>query len=289
VNVGSFTVRGLRLAYRSFGDAADFPVLMLHGFFDHGLSFAPLIRRLGAPFFVVAPDHRGFGDSDWIGAGGYYHFPDYWQDLLRLIEHLRLDRFGIVGHSMGGGIATGVAALIPERVKAMVLLEGMGPPYHDAADAIGRLDRWIDGTKKPDMDRDVAGRRAARAVIPSVNDAIDRLIRANPRLSREIATELAGTFTEPLANGVAWKVDPLHRTQAPKAFLQAEIEPMWRALSMPVMSVYGSESPWVPEDLDFRHSCLLNGHVVQIEGAGHNLHHERPEQIADLVTRWMTT
>ena len=288
--MSSFTVRGLRLAYRTFGSETDFPVIFLHGFFDHGLTFAPVIRALGAPFYAIAPDHRGFGDSDWIGAGGYYHFPDYWQDLMALISHLKIDRFGLVGHSMGGGIATGVASLIPKRVKAMVLLEGMGPPYHDPADAIGRVDRWIDGINRAEMNQDIAGRRLARATIPNLQDAVQRLMRSNTRLSQKLAEELAGSFTEPMPNGeLAWKVDPLHRTQSPKAFLKEEIEPAWRALSMPVLSVYGSESPWVPEDLDFRHACLPNGKVVVVEGAGHNVHHEQPERIADLVTRWMTT
>jgi pimeloyl-ACP methyl ester carboxylesterase len=263
--------------------------VFLHGFFDHGLSFAPLIARLGVPLYCVCLDHRGFGDSDWIGAGGYYYFPDYWQDVLCLVDHLGLDRFGLVGHSMGGGIATGVAALVPSRVTAMVLLEGMGPPYHDPTDVIGRLDRWIDGVRREDMAKDVAGRRASRAVMPSVEDAVAKLIRSNPKLSREIATELAGTFTEAVPGGVVWKVDPLHRTQSPKPFLKEEIEPMWRALTMPVMSVYGVDSPWIPEDLPYRHSCLPNVRAVMIEGAGHNLHHDQPDRIADLVTEWMTT
>jgi pimeloyl-ACP methyl ester carboxylesterase len=139
------------------------------------------------------------------------------------------------------------------------------------------------------MNLDVEGRRAARSSIPSVEAAAERLVRANPRLAPEIARELAGTFTEPAPDGgVVWKVDPLHRTQAPKPFLKSEIEPMWRALTMPVLSVYGTESPWIPEDLDYRHSCLPNARVVKVEGAGHNVHHDRPSVVADLVTEWMT-
>jgi pimeloyl-ACP methyl ester carboxylesterase len=286
--VNRITIRGLELAYHTFGDPAQFPLLLLHGFFDHGLSFAPMLRALGAPFFCIALDHRGHGDSGWIGDGGYYYFTDYFQDVLVLIDHLGLDRFGLVGHSMGGGIATGVAAMLPEKVKAVVLLEGMGPPYHDANDNLLRLDRWLDALKKPEVNLDRAGRRRARAPMPSLEAAVDRLQRANPRLAPAIARELASTFTEAHEGGVVWKLDPLHRTPSPKAYLQVEIEPLWRAMTMPVLSVHGTESPWLAIDLDHRHACLPNVTVERVQGAGHNLHHEQPEIVAGLVTRWFS-
>ncbi len=292
MTVAFTSVRGLRLAYRTFGDRSAPPIVLLHGFMDHGLAFAPMIRALGRSFFAVVPDHRGHGDSGWIGDGGYYYFQDYFQDVLHLVDHLGLDRFGLVGHSMGGGIATGVAALIPDRVEAMVMIEGMGPPYQDPTDVLGRLHRWLDALKQPKMDLDQVERWLARPTIASREAAVERLMRANPRLPQAIAAELANTFTEGAPNGpegaVVWKVDPLHRTPSPKPFLLQEIEPMWRALSMPVLSVYGTDSPWFPDDLAFRHTCLPDGRPVLVDGAGHNIHHERPELIADLVTRWMS-
>lgn len=287
----SFSLRGLELAYHCFGDRDDFPIVCLHGFMDHGLSFAPMVRALSTPFFVVTPDHRGHGMSGWVGAGGYYYFHDYFQDVVALVEHLGLERFGLVGHSMGGSIATGVAALLPKRVQSVVLIEGMGPPFSSAGDAVGRIERWIHAVRRSAQDQDEPGRRRARKPMESSAAAADRLCLANPRLDRSIAEELAGTFTEPAPGGpkgaVVWRLDPLHRTPSPKAYLREEAEPTWRTLTMPVLSIYGRDTPWQPGDLVERHACLPNARPVLVDGAGHNIHHERPLLMATMVADWM--
>lgn len=288
----SFSLRGLELVHHRFGDPGAFPIVCLHGFMDHGLSFAPMVRALPPSFQVVAPDHRGHGMSGWVGAGGYYYFQDYFQDVVALVDHLGLERFGLVGHSMGGSIATGVGALLPERVEAVVLIEGMGPPFTRADDVVTRTDHWIRAVRRDAQNRDEAGRRRARKTMESVRAAAERLLLVNPRLERSVAEELAGTFTEPAPDGpegaVVWRVDPLHRTPSPKAYLREEAEPVWRALTMPVLSIYGRDTPWHPGDLAARHACLPNGRPVLVDGAGHNIHHERPALIARMVSDWMT-
>ena len=107
-----YSVRGLRLAYRTYGEAGGRPLLCFHGFLDHGASFRFMAEHL-PEFRVVAPDVRGHGHSDWVGPGGYYHFYDYYDDARALLDQLGWSRFALLGHSMGGSIATGLAALEP--------------------------------------------------------------------------------------------------------------------------------------------------------------------------------
>src|SRR5260370_32799828 len=84
----------------------DHVVVLIHGFLDHAWGWARTVEAgLQHPSLrVVAPDMRGHGDSDWIGAGGYYHFVDYLADLHALVEQLGGARLSLVGHSMGGSI-----------------------------------------------------------------------------------------------------------------------------------------------------------------------------------------
>ena len=64
-------------------------VLLLHGFLEHAHVWYRVAPRLAEEgFHVFALDWRGHGDSDWVGAGGYYHFADYVADLALLVREL---------------------------------------------------------------------------------------------------------------------------------------------------------------------------------------------------------
>lgn len=282
-----YEVRGLRLAFHRWGDDSRPLLVLLHGFMDHGRSFAPVAELLAKDFFVVAPDFRGHGESGWIGAGGYYHFYDYFHDVRVLVERLGAPRFGLVGHSMGGSVATGLAALLAERVSALVLLEGMGPPFAAPDEAVERLRRWTLAQDGAAVAGDVGARRGARRPMPSVEDAAERLRRANPRLPEARALMFAASFTEAVDGGVAWRFDPLHRTPAAKPFVFEEVAPMWRSLSMPVLSIHGTETHWLPDRLEARHRAVPHLVSALMPGAGHNLHHDRPELVAAAIAAWL--
>ena len=109
------SVRGLELKLWTWepppAKASGLTILLLHGFADTAASFDLVLPSLArAGHRVIAPDLRGFGDSDWIGAGGYYHFPDYLADVVDLLRQLAPERLAVVAHSMGGTIALAAAA-----------------------------------------------------------------------------------------------------------------------------------------------------------------------------------
>jgi pimeloyl-ACP methyl ester carboxylesterase len=102
-------VFGLPIHYLEWGTPDGEPLLLIHGFLDQARSWEPLVsflqQRTNPSLWIIAPDCRGHGDSGWIGAGGYYHFPDYVLDLDCVIQALRVSQFKLVGHSMGGTIS----------------------------------------------------------------------------------------------------------------------------------------------------------------------------------------
>lgn len=282
-------VRGLPIAVHGWGPGSAPPVVCLHGFMDHGRSFGFVAEALVPDFRVIAPDMRGHGESGWVGVGGYYHFYDYFSDVLAVLRAVGAPErpLYLLGHSMGGSVAAGVGALLGERMAGAVLLEGMGPPFANLADTPARLARWSEALVGPRTEGDAAARSHARAVLPSVEDAADRLVRVNPRLPLDRARHFARTFTEPHPRGTgwAWRYDPLHRTPAAKPFVEAEARALWRGLTGPVLSVYG-EHGFRPPELAERHRAVPKLVAASIAGAGHNLHHERPELVASAV-RWL--
>ncbi len=209
-------VRGLKLHYLEWGgpqsasDAA--PLVLIHGFLDHARSWEPFVAALEArsgPRRIVAPDCRGHGDSAWVGAGGYYHFADYLLDLDRLIGHLNVAEIDLVGHSMGGTISFLYAGTYPEKVRRLVLVEGIGPQPMQFADAPPRMERWLAEVRALPQRRTVEYATLERAA--------ERLRKKNPRLRPELALRLAASGMRQIDNGKwVWKFDPLHRTAAPQ-------------------------------------------------------------------------
>src|SRR5262245_22883556 len=123
--------RGLTIHYLEWGDPGGAPLLLVHGFLDLAFSWQlfvdALLDRVQAPLRIIAPDCRGHGDSSWVGAGGYYHFPDYVFDLDGVLRSAGVEQVKVIGHSMGGTISFLYAGTFPSRVDKLVLVEGIGP------------------------------------------------------------------------------------------------------------------------------------------------------------------
>ena len=126
------TLRGRRIHVRLWG-AVDAPRLfLLHGWQDFSASFQFLVDGLAREWRCIAPDWRGFGQSQWNN--DCYWFPDYLADLDALLDHYSPhEPARIVGHSMGGNAACVYAGVRPARVVRLVTLEGFGLPASDPA------------------------------------------------------------------------------------------------------------------------------------------------------------
>ncbi|MGW7416831.1 alpha/beta fold hydrolase, partial [Streptomyces sp. NPDC054863] len=116
---------GNRIAYRTWGDPAAPPVVLLHGRSSDSTGWTDVAQALAATRRVYAPDSRGHGLSDWPGGYGYGQLI---QDVRDFLHALGLDRVALVGHSMGGAVALQVAAAEPDRVGRL-LLEDPLPPF----------------------------------------------------------------------------------------------------------------------------------------------------------------
>jgi len=96
------------------------PLLLLHGFTDHGISYQPLLRGLSGHSLII-PDLRGHGASD---QGESYCISDFSDDIESLIDRLALDRPVLVGHSLGAIVATDLASRMGDRIGGLITLAG---------------------------------------------------------------------------------------------------------------------------------------------------------------------
>jgi pimeloyl-ACP methyl ester carboxylesterase len=261
----------------------DHTVILVHGFLDIAWGWAPTVAAgLAGRYHVVAPDMRGHGDSDRVGAGGYYHFFDYLADLHSLIDSLGRDRVSLVGHSMGGSITSYYAGTFPARVHRLVMMEGTGPPeMSDIGPA--PVKHWLASWKR-------ARDRGAQSTYATVEDAAERLRKTDPRLDPELALFIADKGTAATDDGRRrFKHDPLHLTRGPYPFKVAHAERFWRAITCPVLLVEGGESMFRhgAEEKARRHACFADHRFEVIEGAAHMIQRHQPAALAKLLLEFL--
>lgn len=277
--------QGLSIHFLEWGERNNHPLVLVHGFLDLAFSWkafvAALEKRRQGPLWIVAPDCRGHGDSGWIGAGGYYHFPDYVFDLDCVLRTLGVVRCDLVGHSMGGTISFLYAGTFPQRIAHLVLIEGVGPAALEFTDAPPKMARWIGEVHE-------RGRRHFREYT-SVEAGADQLRQTNPRLEHSLALDLARTGMRRNDRGKwVWKFDPLHRTAAPQPFYVGQAVEFLRRIECPVLTVDGAESPQMRRtDKQVRYAAIRNRRHVTITGAGHMVHHDRPDELAEVVASFL--
>lgn len=280
-------VRGLSYHVRHWGSEHAPKLFMLHGWMDVSASFQFVVDCLQRDWHVIAPDWRGFGMTKNPGVDCYW-FADYLGDLDAILEHYSPEQpVNLLGHSMGGNVACLYAGVRPARINKLINLEGFGMPATRPEQAPGRYAKWLDELRDPP---------AMRAYATQA-DIIARLQKTNPRLSDERATFLSGHWAMQNTQG-EWQIlgDPAHRLVSPILYRLEEVLACWQAIAAPVLWIEANDTEawrWMgpKEDaraeIDRRIRFIRNVRTATIHDAGHMLHHDQPQALAQLVEEFL--
>ena len=272
-------VRGLRYHVRTWGDPAHRPLWLLHGWMDMSASFQFLVDELRVERFVLAPDWRGFGLSQW--AAGAYWFADYPGDLDALLRAFTPEGpVDLVGHSMGGNVVNLYAGVRPARVRRLALLEGFGLPRTSPAAAPARYETWLDELVEAPSLKPYA----------SLEEVAARLMRNNPRLSPEYAEFLAPHWSLQQDDGrYILAGDPAHKIVNPVLYRVEEAMACWRRIEAPVLWLWG-DGEWMrkwfktgEEDLAERRAAFRDLREAILPDCGHMMHHDQPAALARVL------
>ncbi|MHB2168003.1 alpha/beta fold hydrolase [Alsobacter sp. R-9] len=278
----TIALRGLACHLWRWGRVGGRPLLLLHGARDCGGSFGFLVAALGGDWDIVAPDWRGHGHSG--RAAGSYWMHEFVADLDVLLDTLWSGHeVDVVAHSLGGNVATLHAGLRPGRIRRLVALDAMGPParrlpVEAAATLVDFLTR-----QRPRAHRGHATREEVAA----------RLRLSNPRLSQERAAVLAEISAAPGTDGLwRWLFDPAMTRSLPTLHTLAEWQSVWSRVTAPVLWIASGDGPGDTPFYDAatvaeRRALLPHAELVRVPGAGHNLHHDRPEEVAALAEAFL--
>jgi pimeloyl-ACP methyl ester carboxylesterase len=271
------------------GTTWETTALLLHGYMDAAATWQNVATRLQeAGLRVLAPDLRGYGDSARVPLGAYYHFPDYVADVADLVERfVGRSPLLLVGHSMGGTIATLYAGAFPSNVTRLALLEGLGPPDNEFDGMPDRMHTWIEQTRALRGRHESRDPRAPRPV-GTREEALRRLAGNHPGVPHAILEAHLHELTVELGGGqVGWKSDPLHKPVSPMPFFASGYVAFAKRVACPVLYVSGGETGFAPTDAERRLASFASLERVDLAGAGHMMHWTRAEEVAArLLTFW---
>jgi pimeloyl-ACP methyl ester carboxylesterase len=126
------------------------PLLLLHGWPEFWLTWEPVMRHLADRRLVIAPDLRGFGDSD--KPEGAWGAADHAADMLALADALGLARFGVVGHDVGGAVMQLLARKAPDRLAGLFFFDFVYPGIGARMGTPDRLNEiWYQSFHQMDM------------------------------------------------------------------------------------------------------------------------------------------
>lgn len=247
---------GIVLHYDLSG-AADRPPLVFANSLGTDLRIWDTVAaRLGDQFHILRYDKRGHGLSE--ATEPPYALTDHVADLAGLLDHLKIERIAMVGLSVGGMIAQGLAALHPERVAALVLC--------DTAHKIGTEESW--------------------------NNRIDLVTRKG--LAQIVDVVMPNWFTpafrRPENPDYAGYVNMFTRTPVDgylgtcASVRDADLTESTRTLTVPTLCLVGEHDGSTPPDLVRSMAALIrNSDFRIVAGAGHIPGVEQPDVVASLI------
>jgi pimeloyl-ACP methyl ester carboxylesterase len=274
------TVLGLRVAAKVWGPPDGVKVLGLHGWLDNAATFDRLAPLLPA-VRLVAVDLPGHGLSQHKPESAFYHFVDWISDVAAIADALGWDRFALLGHSMGAGIASLLPGAAPERISRVVLLEGIGPMSSPPEDmpvrvraALADQRQLRDKRLRPYGSRDEAA-RVLKAGLGAISDDGARL--------------LVERGTQAQHNGVVWRADPRLRATSPMRFVEAQALAFLRAITCPVLLIRAASGyPFDEGEVSARLAAITDLRVVKLPG-GHHVHLDDPQAVAAAIVDFLAS
>jgi len=252
------------------------PLLAMHGWLDNAASFLPMAPGL-AHYDLVALDMPGHGRSFHYPSDAEYSLFSTLLDLLAAADALGWSRFSVLGHSMGGAIASLLAAAAPERIERLFLIEALGPlsatetsTAERLADAVAKR-RALEGKRKRVFtDPEIAVLARMQTNITPLDEASARLLVA--RGIREVE------------GGYEWSSDARLTLPTAVRMTEAQVRDCLHAIRCPTtILVADPPPPYFPPDFrDGRVACVADARCVALAGS-HHLHMTHPtEAIAAL-------
>ncbi|MEN9503710.1 MAG: hypothetical protein RI964_2995 [Pseudomonadota bacterium] len=253
---------GVKLSYVESGAKTAPVIIFLHGATDSSHSWSSTTPYLNGQYHTYALDQRGHGNSDKPPYG--YSVAQFAEDVIAFMDHEKINKAVIVGHSMGSLVAHQIASVYPSRVSKLVLVGSAATAHGNAV----ILDLW----------RTVVGK--AEFVDP-IDPAFIEAWQTGPNPVEPVFFNKVLSETAKVPARVWKNIFRMLETDNHTYFL--------KDITAPAMVIWGTQDPIFSQaDQDALIAALPTGaQFVPFSGAGHNVQWEQPQQVATAIQTFL--
>ena len=259
------------------------PLLLLHGFGNDAHIWDDFAPSVAPHYRVVALDHRGHGDSAWDPERRYEH-ETMVEDVERVTSELGLDRLVVVGHSLGGRIATLFAGRHPERMAGLVIVD-VGPEV----DARGKLRIRMDVESRPTPVYASAAEYARDLSLAYPAARPDALARMAEHGLRRRADGLYELKMDPALRGAMSASETPAEAEAREREMERALWDALRKIPCPTLVVRGAASDILAPDVADRmvEEVLPKGRLAVVARASHSVMTDNPDGFREAVCEFV--
>lgn len=268
---------GLTLHGYRAGTPAGHPALCLHGWLDNANSFSALIPRLAETeaLDLVALDLPGHGHSPPL-PGATCHYLDYAATVLDILAALDWPSAHVLGHSLGGALATLVAGTHPNRIDRLVLLDALGPLAAEPDDTVARTRRYLTHYLHTPNHRVYPTRTSAITIRTHLAD-----------LTWQAAATLTDRGLAPTRGGYTWRHDPRLTHGLIPAFTEDQVHAYLRAITAPTLLLTADRTALHESCYPARRAAVSTLTHTTLPG-GHHFHLTHPGPVAAATSAFLT-
>jgi len=284
-----FDLNGQKFFARTWGTPSKPALLMLHGFPEYSGAWGDLAEELKGDFYCIAPDQRGYGQSYCPAGVQHYRAGVLAADMAALIKQIGAP-VAVLGHDWGAAVAYGLAMFFPDLVSRLIIANGVHPvPFQRAMAAGGaqsEASQYINFLRAPGSEE-----RLAQDDFGKLLD----LFSANMDLSWLTDETLAAykqEWSRPnrMEAMINWyRASPLVVADPGKPITtlpEFDVEAL--RVKCPHLLIWGvGDTALLPETREGLKEFAADLTTVEIEGADHWLHHQKPDEVALAIRNWI--
>lgn len=252
-------------------------VLALHGYLDNAASMWPLADYF-KDYHFIALDMAGHGKSNHRPVGNAYNLWDYVQDIDAIVEAQEWSSIILVGHSLGGIVASLYAAVTPQKVRAVVSIDACGPVTAQVQDSVHQVRQGITSRRY---------KQRSYAPVADLSYAIQARCRVSDISPEHAALILARNIASDEEGRAYWRSDPNVRTKSMLRLTEEQAEVLMRAVECPIWFAAASSSFKQLHASYARRQHWFKSPCISYFEGGHHIHLEKTAEVGSAILQFV--